>query len=78
MDNLLHDTTDITITLGKVEVTQTGGVLVQMSVRLELEDRNKTLIIGSYAEYLDIRTIACERLCALITRPIVESVRGGQ
>ena len=35
VDDVLHDTTNVTIALGKVEVTQTGGVLVVVGVRFE-------------------------------------------
>ena len=36
VDDLFHDTADVAIALGEVEVAQAGGVLVVMGVRLEL------------------------------------------
>jgi len=38
MNNVLHNTTDVTIALGKVEVTKSGRVLVVVGVRFELKD----------------------------------------
>lgn len=36
VDDLLHNSTDVAIALGKVEVAEAGGVLVVLGVRLEL------------------------------------------
>lgn len=35
VDDLAHNTTDVTVLLGKVEVTETSGVLVVVGVGLE-------------------------------------------
>jgi len=36
MNNLLHDSTNITVLLGVIEVAETGRVFVKMSVCFEL------------------------------------------
>ena len=70
MDDLLDDPADVAVALGEVERAQLGGVLVQIRVRLELL-RGRAIVSGVPPECSEIRTMACERLCALITRPMV-------
>ncbi len=36
MNDLFHDTPDVTIALSEIEGTEAGGVFVQMGVRTEL------------------------------------------
>jgi len=38
VNNVLHNTTDVTIALSKIEVTETGRVFVVVGVRFELNE----------------------------------------
>lgn len=70
VDDLLHDSTDVAISLGEVEGTETSGSLVEMGVGFELDKES-----GSASSAIQIeRTMACERLWALMTLPMVRSV----
>lgn len=69
MDDLLHNTTDVAIPLSEIEVAEAGGGLVVVGVRFELE-KSSELEVDPAATKTAGHTIVCERLCALITRPM--------
>lgn len=73
MNDVLDNSANVTIALSEIEVTELGGVFVVVGVRFEL---NENVRFGSSkgVELKVGRTMACERLCALITRPISFSV----
>jgi hypothetical protein len=39
MDDLLHNSPDVSISLGEIKSTELGGVLVQVGVRFELNNK---------------------------------------
>lgn len=74
MDDVLDNSADVTVTLSEIEVTETGGVLIEMSVRLELEDMARCVRTHCHCTINWFEhTMACERLCARMTRPIAFS-----
>ena len=75
MDDFLHNTTDVTIALSEIEVAETGRVFVVVSVGFELIP-----LLVERMKYANKRglTIACDRLCARITLPIVVSLKESQ
>lgn len=68
MDDLFDYSADVTVAFCIVEITQTGGLFVVMGVRFELA--NKLLMNGLFSKG-EKHTMACERLCVLMTRPIL-------
>jgi len=72
VDDFLHNTTDVTIALSEIEVAETGRVFVVVSVGFELIP-----LLVERVKYANKRglTIACDRLCARITLPIVVSLK---
>lgn len=75
MDDLLHDTPDVTIAFRKVERTELSGVLVVVCVRLELNAPNPSSVHAPAIKIQERRTMVCDRLCARMTLPIVESAK---
>jgi hypothetical protein len=71
MDDLLHNATDVAISLSVIERTELGRCLVVMGVRFKLAA--KTSVYVKVLMNNAGRTMACERLCARITLPIVDS-----
>lgn len=73
MDDLFNYSTNVTVTFRKVEITQTCRLFVVMGVRFELEGQIMFECLFFLWDLKERRTIACERLCVLMTRPIVVS-----
>jgi hypothetical protein len=74
MNNLLHNATNVAVSLSIIERAELGRCFVVMGVRFELAAR-KTSSDGGALMDNPGRTMACERLCARITLPIVDSTR---
>ena len=66
MDNFFHNTPNVPIALCIVKWTEFGRGLVVVGVGLELK-----CTLENVRACDGTRTIAWERLCALMTRPIV-------
>jgi hypothetical protein len=73
VNDLLHNTTNVTIALGIIEWTEFCRRLIVVGVRFELVAGE--LYIRNVSANEVRRTIACERLCVRITLPIVNSRR---
>jgi len=63
------NTANVSVALSKVEGPKLGGCLVVVGVCFELEGEGCS-VTGEIGDSVR-RTIACDRLCALMTRPIV-------
>lgn len=76
MNDLLYDALDVAIALREVEGAELGGGLVVVGVRFELFERRAKLQYNVHHAERRERTIACDRLCARMTLPMVDSVEG--
>ena len=76
VDDFFYETTDVAIPFCKVECAETGGCFVVMGMGFELGKRG-----GCWVNVVNRgegeRTMACDRRCALMTRPIVDGYLRG-